>query len=76
MSTIPYYNLETASQLPPCKGPKLRAFKDRHKPIEFLELISDLPEDSDDSGGHGHVFKVRINEKIYALKIVRLDTER
>lgn len=51
--------------LPPCKGPKLAAFKDRSEPIEWLERLDD-PEQS----GYGHVFKVKIRGQDYALKIV------
>lgn len=49
--------------LPPCDGPKLKAFDFKGKQaIEFLEYAGE--------GLHAHVFKVRIKNKIYALKLV------
>lgn len=49
--------------LPPCDGPKLKAFDFKGKQaIEFLEYAGE--------GLHAHVFKVRIKKKIYALKLV------
>jgi len=70
MSVSLRYDLNKDSQLPPCEGPKLHAFGKRHKPVEFLELISDPTNEYDESGGHGYVFKVRINNEIFALKVV------
>ncbi|KAI1380575.1 kinetochore Sim4 complex subunit FTA2-domain-containing protein [Hypoxylon crocopeplum] len=50
--------------LPRCDGPKLKPFTFRRsQKIEFLEYIGE--------GSHAHVFKVRIQEKIYALKLFR-----
>lgn len=49
--------------LPQCKGPQLKPFKfHRSQKIEFLEYIGE--------GSHAHVFKVRIQESVYALKLV------
>lgn len=49
--------------LPQIDGPKLKAF-DFQGPqkIEFLEYLGE--------GSHAHVLKVRILERIYALKLV------
>lgn len=49
--------------LPRCDGPKLGPFMFHgSQRIEFLEYIGE--------GSHAHVFKVRIRENIYALKLV------
>lgn len=42
--------------------PKLRRFVHWDKPIVYLELLG--------TGGEGEVFRVRIEGKIYVLKIV------
>ena len=52
--------------LPDCEGPKLPLFHHAKAPIRFRRLVSDL-----ESEGHGHVFEVSINSKVYALKVVR-----
>jgi hypothetical protein len=72
MASNVLYDLISDNKLPPCEGPKLHAFQDRNKPVEFIELLSEPPSDKSgaSSGGHGHVFKVRIAKRIYALKIV------
>jgi hypothetical protein len=65
------YNLNSNRSLPPGEGPKLKPFKYRNHPIHFLDILSDYNEDSASPGGHaGHVFKVRIKETVYALKVV------
>lgn len=49
--------------LPPCDGPKLKAFDFRGpQQIKFLECIG--------GGAHSVVFKVSILGEIYALKVV------
>jgi hypothetical protein len=56
-----------ATTLPPIPGPSLGRFSsacNNSLAIEYLELLS--------KGAHSYVFKVRINGKIYALKIVCL----
>ncbi|KAL9083906.1 MAG: hypothetical protein Q9165_008313 [Trypethelium subeluteriae] len=67
------------SKLPPCKGPKLRRFRDPVEKIRFKRLLSSPIETSSDStvftassrsGGHGHVFEVEIDGESFALKIV------
>lgn len=52
-------------KLPPCAGPKLGAFDDGHTPIEWLERL-----DIDPPGSQACVYKVLIDSKVYALKIV------
>jgi hypothetical protein len=56
--------------LPKCEGPKMHPFKDRKSEVKFLSLLSEPDSESRGSGGHGYVFKVSINTKLYALKIV------
>ena len=70
------YNLDGKDFLPPCDGPRLFQFEHRKEHVEFLELLN-LPE-ADDSyeGGHRHVFKVRIQEQIYALKVVQRESSK
>ena len=49
--------------LPLCEGPKLKAFDfGGPQKIEFLEYLG--------KGLHSHVVKVKIHNKIYALKLV------
>lgn len=49
--------------LPECEGPRLQPYNAKHAPdIDFLEHIG--------QGVHAHVFKVKIDGKIFALKIV------
>ncbi|KAI0515188.1 kinetochore Sim4 complex subunit FTA2-domain-containing protein [Xylaria bambusicola] len=50
--------------LPQCPGPKLRPFDFQgHQKIEFLEILGE--------GLHAIVFKVRILDQIYALRVFR-----
>ncbi|KAL8387102.1 hypothetical protein RB595_010155 [Gaeumannomyces hyphopodioides] len=50
--------------LPLCDGPKVKAFDfGGAQNIEFLEQLG--------HGTHGHVFKVKINDELYALKLFR-----
>jgi hypothetical protein len=60
--------LFAADELPPCEGPKLRAFEYRNLPIQWLERLDE--DRSDDSGIQGAVFKARIMSKDYAVKVV------
>ena len=55
--------------LPPCNGPKLHAFAHQNAPIEWLGRL-----DEDQPHTQGHVFKVRIESQIYALKVVSRST--
>lgn len=57
------------NELPPCDGPRLHVFKYRRAPIEWLELLEKSSPESH-SASQGYVFKVKINSKIYALKVV------
>ncbi|KAI1764213.1 kinetochore Sim4 complex subunit Fta2 [Hypoxylon sp. FL1150] len=50
--------------LPRCDGPKLKPFRfDGPQKIKFLDYLGE--------GSHGHVFKVEIQGKAYALKLFR-----
>lgn len=74
----------TGDLLPPCDGPKMHPFTHQQARILYDAVISsnhatDTPKGSDNassigdettSGGEGHVFKVKINSKVYALKLV------
>ncbi|KAI1274739.1 kinetochore Sim4 complex subunit FTA2-domain-containing protein [Xylaria sp. FL0933] len=57
-------------ELPPCDGPKLRAFQSRNDPIEWLGSLEDRPIPPG-STHQGYVFKVRIRSRIYALKVFK-----
>lgn len=57
--------------LPECNGPKLQPFENPKTTIEFKDLISEKDLTDSSAGGHAHVFKVSIQSKTYALKIVR-----
>lgn len=52
--------------LPHCVGPKLKPFAfpgdGLKQNIEFLEYIGE--------GSHAHVFKIKVSDQIYALKLV------
>ncbi|KAJ8132734.1 hypothetical protein O1611_g891 [Lasiodiplodia mahajangana] len=68
--------------MPPCEGPKLRAFKHFKSDISFIRLLSGDPDGpmSEDTGAmHSYVFEVRICKQRYALKIFKFyypDEER
>ncbi|KAI0448950.1 kinetochore Sim4 complex subunit FTA2-domain-containing protein [Xylaria acuta] len=64
------HRLLSSSELPPCEGPKLRAFPYRNDPIEWLGLAEDCP-DTPNSNRQGFVFKVRIRSQVYALKFFK-----
>ncbi|KAI1348658.1 kinetochore Sim4 complex subunit FTA2-domain-containing protein [Xylaria sp. FL0043] len=57
-------------ELPPCDGPKLRAFQYRNDPIEWLGSLEDRPIPPG-SIRQGYVFKVKIQSRIYALKVFK-----
>lgn len=63
-------DMQMGNLLPPCEGPKLPRFEHFKSSIEFVKLLSEPSSDSDTSGGHGHVFEVRIRQQSFALKIV------
>ncbi len=52
--------------LPDCEGPKLGEFQHCTSAIQFVDLLS-----AETPGVDGHVFKVIIESKHYALKMVR-----
>ncbi|TGJ86634.1 hypothetical protein E0Z10_g2103 [Xylaria hypoxylon] len=62
--------LLTSKRLPPCKGPRLHAFRDSKAPITFLELL-DRPGPPQASGFQAYVFKVSIKSRTYALKVFK-----
>ncbi|KAI1124134.1 kinetochore Sim4 complex subunit FTA2-domain-containing protein [Nemania abortiva] len=64
------HRLLSSPELPPCDGPKLRAFRYRNDSIEWLGLVDDRP-DPPDSSRQGYVFKVKIRSKVYALKVFK-----
>lgn len=55
--------------LPPCPGPKLAAFPHQNTEIKWIERLDDFDQDGG-SAAQGCVYKVEINSKVYALKIV------
>lgn len=57
--------IESRSELPPCAGPKLRAFDDGQTPIKWFQRLDINPP-----GSQACVFKVQIGLGFYALKIV------
>ncbi|KAI0408666.1 kinetochore Sim4 complex subunit FTA2-domain-containing protein [Xylaria palmicola] len=62
--------LLSSSELPPCDGPKLSAFRYRNDPIEWLGLAEDSA-DPPNSSRQGYVFKVKIRSMVYALKVFK-----
>ena len=58
--------------IPDCEGPKLQAYAGRTDQIEWLERLDEYRDDSssNSAGSEGYVFKVRIDSKLYALKVV------
>ncbi|KAI0440295.1 kinetochore Sim4 complex subunit FTA2-domain-containing protein [Xylaria telfairii] len=57
--------------VPPCEGPKLRAFKHFRGEIEFLRLLSCDPRSEESETGHSYVFDVRIAKERFALKVFK-----
>lgn len=60
-----------AAQLPafpPCPGPKLAAFEHQNSQIKWIERL-DLNQDGEGTA-QACVYKVEIESKVYALKIV------
>lgn len=57
--------------VPPCEGPKLKAFRHTPKETQFLRLLSCDPDSEESETGSGYVFEVGIGEKRFALKVVR-----
>lgn len=54
-----------ADELPPCEGPKLRAFDSGQTPISWHERL-----DVDPIGSQGYVYRAQIGSQVYAIKIV------
>jgi Kinetochore Sim4 complex subunit FTA2 len=64
------------SLLPTIDGPKLPRFGNVPLRIQYLELLStSMDSDGNPDAVHGYVFKVIINSKPFALKIVRLSID-
>ncbi|KAI1753886.1 hypothetical protein F4782DRAFT_496185 [Xylaria castorea] len=57
--------------MPPCEGPKIKAFRGFREEIEFLRLLSCDPESEESYEGDGYVFDVRIGKDRFALKIFK-----
>lgn len=65
------WRLMSSTELPPCDGPKLQAFKHRSARIHWGDCISGLGGEGEDIGSQAYVFKVEIKSRTYALKVVR-----
>ncbi|KAI0189713.1 kinetochore Sim4 complex subunit Fta2, partial [Xylaria flabelliformis] len=55
--------------LPPVNGPKLSPFRGDIENAEFLEVLSDESNQDTDHILHSRVFQVRIDGKLYSLKV-------
>lgn len=60
--------LSLLDELPPCAGPKLRAFPNRRPKIQWLQQLERSPES--ELGSQGYVFRVLINSQTYVIKVV------
>ncbi|RSL83603.1 hypothetical protein CDV31_016815 [Fusarium ambrosium] len=59
-------------ELPPCDGPKLRLFQHYRSCIQWLERLDKDDEDEDkDSPTEGYVFRAKIRDTEYAIKVER-----
>lgn len=56
------------TQLPLCDGPKLHRFRHHDSRIEWLERLGN--HQSDESSADGYVFRAKINNNEYAIKVV------
>ena len=58
--------------IPDCEGPKLQAYPGQTNQIEWLGRLDEHRDvcSSSSTGSEGYVFKVRIDSKLYALKVV------
>lgn len=65
------WRLMSSTELPPCDGPKLQAFKHRSARIHWGDCISGIGGEGEDIGSQAYVFKVEIKSRTYALKVVR-----
>jgi len=59
---------QAKSLLPSCPGPKLGAFKHKNSAIEWGRRLD--VDRTDLSGTQASVFEVKIESKVYALKVV------
>ncbi|KAI0456790.1 kinetochore Sim4 complex subunit FTA2-domain-containing protein [Xylaria acuta] len=63
------HHLLSASETPPCEGPKLRAFPYAKDEITWIKSIDCYRER--DAPRQAYVFKVKIRSRIYALKVFK-----
>ncbi|RFU28936.1 hypothetical protein B7463_g7382, partial [Scytalidium lignicola] len=56
-------------ELPLCKGPKLHLFQYHNSHIQWQERLGD--DQDDDTSTEGYVFRVKINDKEYAIKVFK-----
>ncbi|KAI0899585.1 kinetochore Sim4 complex subunit FTA2-domain-containing protein [Annulohypoxylon nitens] len=61
--------LSLLDELPPCAGPKLRAFPNRRPKIQWLQQLERSPES--ELGSQGYVFRVLINSQTYVIKVFK-----
>ncbi|RTE75437.1 hypothetical protein BHE90_010098 [Fusarium euwallaceae] len=64
-------------ELPPCDGPKLRLFQHYRSCIQWLERLDKDDEDEDkDSPTEGYVFRAKIRDTEYAIKVFKFHDPR
>lgn len=59
-----------STELPPCKGPKLKRFEHHNRPIEWLERLGAGGDGDAGSVAKAYVFRARIEGQEYAVKVV------
>lgn len=65
------WRLMSSTELPPCDGPKIQAFKHRSARIHWGNCIGGIGEKGEDIGSQAYVFKVEIKSRTYALKVFK-----
>ena len=61
-----------AKELPPCGGPRHGLFQHDGSRIQWLESLDEDDEDEDkDPPTEGYVFRAKIRNREYAIKVVR-----
>ncbi|KAH8751105.1 kinetochore Sim4 complex subunit FTA2-domain-containing protein [Diaporthe sp. PMI_573] len=61
----------SSSELPPCDGPKIQAFKHLSARIHWGDCIGGIGDNGKDIGAQAFVFKVEIKSRTYALKVFK-----